>query len=64
MNIDRNQELLTVEEAVSEIGIGRTTMFKLLKKGEGPPVIKFGALTRIRREALNSWLIGREKAAA
>ena len=56
-------ELLTVDRAADEIGIGRTTLFKLLKCGDGPPVIKLGALTRIRREALNAWLIGREKAA-
>lgn len=57
-------ELLTVDRAADEIGIGRTTLFKLMKAGDGPPIIKLGALTRIRREALIAWLIEREKAAA
>lgn len=57
-------ELLTVDRAADEIGIGRTTLFKLMKDGEGPPIIKIGALTRIRRGALNAWLMQREKSAA
>lgn len=64
MTNDHSYELLTVDRAADEIGIGRTTLFKLMKAGDGPPVIKLGALTRIRREALNSWLIEREKTAA
>ena len=64
MTVERPHELLTVDRAAGEIGIGRTTMFKLLKHGEGPPVIKLGALTRIRRDSLSAWLIAREKSAA
>ncbi|MFC3086539.1 helix-turn-helix transcriptional regulator [Tabrizicola soli] len=61
---DNVHDLLTVDRAADEIGIGRTTLFKLMRAGEGPPVIKLGALTRIRREALNAWLISRERTAA
>lgn len=59
-----SHDLLTVDRAADEIGIGRTTLFKLIKFGDGPPIIKLGALTRIRRDALNAWLIAREKSAA
>lgn len=64
MMIDNVHDLLTVDRAADEIGIGRTTLFKLMRAGEGPPVIKLGALTRIRREALNAWLLSRERTAA
>lgn len=64
MSTDNPHELLTVDRAAGEIGIGRTTLFKLLKEGDGPPIIKIGTLTRIRRAALNAWLMQREKAAA
>ena len=64
MTAEHTHELLTVDRAAEEIGIGRTTFFKILKDGDGPPVIKLGALTRIRRGALNAWLISRERIAA
>jgi excisionase family DNA binding protein len=64
MVTDQLNELLTVDQAAGEIGIGRTTLFKLMRNGEGPKAIKLGALTRIRREALNQWLVGRERTAA
>jgi predicted DNA-binding transcriptional regulator AlpA len=64
MSTERPYELLTVDRAAEEIGIGRTKMFLLLRDGDGPPIIKIGALTRIRRGALNAWLLEREKSAA
>lgn len=47
--------LLTPLEAAATLGIGRTTMFKLLLSGEIPS-IKVGRMRRIPITALNEWV--------
>ena len=46
--------LLTVEEAARLLGIGRTTMFRLIKSGEVESV-QIGRLRRIRPDALTAY---------
>jgi excisionase family DNA binding protein len=46
--------LLTVEEAAQRLGIGRTTMFRLIKSGEIESV-QIGRLRRIRPDALTAY---------
>jgi DNA binding domain, excisionase family len=46
--------LLTVEEAAARLGIGRTTMFRLIKSGEVESV-QIGRLRRIRPDALTAY---------
>jgi len=47
--------LLTVEEAAESIGIGRTTMFALLKQGEVESVL-VGRLRRVPVSAIEDYL--------
>jgi excisionase family DNA binding protein len=45
----------TIEETVSVTGLGRTTIYELIKRGELPRV-KIGARTLIRRQDLEALL--------
>lgn len=57
--------LLTINEAVTISGIGRTSLYQLFKSGDLQPV-KVGKRTLIRREDLESFvkeLVPREAAA-
>ena len=53
--------LLTPLEAAAALGIGRTTMFKLLLSGEIPS-IKVGRMRRIPITALSEWVINQTAA--
>lgn len=46
--------LLTAEEAAERLGIGRTTMFALIRSGEVPSV-SIGRLRRIRAADLEAF---------
>lgn len=63
MTMGNPQELLTVNEVIKELGISRSLWNALRIAGSLPPIIKMGRLHRVRREALNAWLIEREQAA-
>jgi excisionase family DNA binding protein len=57
--------LLTVEEVAERLGIGRTTVFRLVKTGEIESV-QIGKLRRIHIEAVNAYaarLIAKNSAA-
>lgn len=53
----------TVDEAAAAIGIGRTTLYRLIGSG-ALPVVKIGKRTLIRAADLNRLLAGEEKQAA
>ncbi len=55
-----NARLLKVPEVASILGIGRTQVYELLRRGETPGIIRFGHPTRINSEALQRWI--RERA--
>ncbi|RKE20114.1 helix-turn-helix domain-containing protein [Streptomyces sp. TLI_171] len=46
---------LTVEEAARRLGVGRTTMFALIRTGEVPS-IPIGRLRRVPAEALTQYV--------
>lgn len=55
------REALGIEEAARSVGIGRTSMYVLLREGEGPPTLTLGRRRVIRVEALRLWLLEREQ---
>ena len=54
MNEDRL--LLRVSEVVRLLGIGRSTVYELIARGE-LPVIRIGRLVRVPRPALEEWIV-------
>lgn len=50
--------LLRVEQVAAQLGVNRSTVFELLKRGE-LPVLRIGRLVRIPRKALDAWIEGR-----
>lgn len=57
-------ELLKVADVISEMGISRSTWQKLVTQGKTPPIVRIGAVQRIRRDAFKTWLNQHENAAA
>ncbi|WP_033222262.1 helix-turn-helix domain-containing protein [Kitasatospora phosalacinea] len=53
--IDPTLVALTVEEAARRLGVGRTTMFALIRTGEVPS-IPIGRLRRVPAEALTEYV--------
>ncbi|MFD8596119.1 helix-turn-helix domain-containing protein [Kitasatospora sp. NPDC059646] len=54
-NHDLTLVALTVEEAARRLGVGRTTMFALIRTGEVPS-IPIGRLRRVPAEALTEYV--------
>jgi excisionase family DNA binding protein len=52
---DTTRVLLTVEEAAARLGIGRTTMFALVRRGDVASV-QIGRLRRVRAIALDAYV--------
>lgn len=48
--------MLTVSDVIAAMGISRSTWQKLVKNGETPPIVRIGAVQRIRRDAFEAWL--------
>ena len=57
-------ELLKVADVIAEIGISRSTWQKLVTQGKTPPIVRIGAVQRIRRDAFEAWLAQHENAVA
>ncbi len=53
-------EAVTIEEAADLIRGSRQHLQKLMADGDGPPIVRLGRRTIIRREALRQWLMNRE----
>jgi excisionase family DNA binding protein len=51
---------LTVPEAATVLGIGKTKVYELMAS-EGLPKVKFGTAVRIPVKALEEWLTQREE---
>jgi excisionase family DNA binding protein len=57
-------KLMTVANVISEMGISRSTWQKLVAKKRTPPIVRIGAVQRIRRDAFEAWLGQHENATA
>jgi len=49
-------KLLTVADVISAMGISRSTWQKLVTQKRTPPIVRIGAVQRIRRDAFEAWL--------
>jgi len=57
-------QLMTVADVISAMGISRSTWQKLVAQKRTPPIVRIGAVQRIRRDAFEAWLGQHESAAA
>ena len=57
-------ELLTVRDVIAALGISRSTWQKLVAQKRTPPIVRIGAVQRIRRDAFEAWLGQHENTAA
>jgi excisionase family DNA binding protein len=57
--MEKNQ-LMTVTDVISEMGISRSTWQKLATQKKTPPIVRIGAIQRIRRDAFKAWLMSNE----
>ena len=61
---DTQDQLMTVANVISAMGISRSTWQKLVAQKRTPPIVRIGAVQRIRRDAFEAWLGQNENAAA
>lgn len=52
---------ISVPEAAKAVGIGKTTLKRLLAKGKGPRTVRVGQRRLIRLAELERWLLEREE---
>jgi excisionase family DNA binding protein len=57
-------QLMTVTDVIEAMGISRSTWQKLVAQKRTPPIVRIGAVQRIRRDAFEAWLGQHENAAA
>ena len=57
-------QLMTVAGVIAEMGISRSSWQKLVTEKRTPPIVRIGAVQRIRRDAFEAWLCQHENAAA
>lgn len=57
-------QLMTVADVIAAMGISRTTWQKFVTEKRTPPIVRIGAVQRIRRNAFEAWLGQHESAAA
>ena len=57
-------KLMTVADVISAMGISRSTWQKLVTQKQTPPILRIGAVQRIRRDAFEAWLIQHENGAS
>lgn len=57
-------QLMTVADVIVAMGISRSTWQKLVAEKRTPPIVRIGAVQRIRRDAFEAWLGQHENAAA
>ena len=57
-------QLMMVADVIAAMGISRTTWQKFVTEKRTPPIVRIGAVQRIRRNAFEAWLGQHESAAA
>ena len=55
-------QLMTVTDVISAMGISRSTWQKLVVQKRTPRIVRIGAVQRIRRDAFEAWIIQNEEA--
>ncbi len=53
-------QLLTIEQVMSALCLGRKKVYELINR-EGLPVLRFGRAVRVSSESLQQWLRDREQ---
>jgi predicted DNA-binding transcriptional regulator AlpA len=57
LSMEKTQDqLMTVASVIAEMGISRSTWQKLVTEKRTPPIVRIGAVQRIRRTAFTAWL--------
>lgn len=64
MDQSTQDQLMTVADVISAMGISRSTWQKLVAQKRTPPIVRIGAVQRIRRDAFEAWLGQHENVAA
>lgn len=65
LGMEKTQDqLMTVADVIAAMGISRSTWQKLVAQKQTPPIVRIGAVQRIRRDAFEAWLGQHENAAA
>ena len=49
-------QLMSVANVIAAMGISRSTWQKLVAQKQTPPIVRIGAVQRIRRHAFEAWL--------
>ena len=57
-------QLMTVADVIAAMGISRSTWQKLVAQRQTPPIVRIGAVQRIRRDAFAAWLAKHEETQA
>ena len=63
MSQHTQDQLMTVTDVIAAMGISRSTWQKLVAQKRTPPIVRIGAVQRIRRGAFEAWLGEHENAA-
>ena len=58
---ETQNQLMTVASVIAEMGISRSTWQKLVTEKRTPPIVRIGAVQRIRRDAFAAWIGQHEK---
>lgn len=62
LSMEKTQnQLMTVADVIAAMGISRSTWQKLVAQRQTPPIVRIGAVQRIRRDAFEAWLGQHEK---
>jgi len=64
MRQSAQDQLMTVADVISAMAISRSTWQKLVAQKRTPPIVRIGAVQRIRRDAFEAWLGQHENAVA
>ena len=56
MALRTKDQLMTVGDVIAAMGISRSTWQKLVAQRRTPPIVRIGAVQRIRQDAFKTWL--------
>ena len=61
MNKDTSKPIYSIADICDKCLISKSFLYKLIKQGKGPRIIKLGRRTMISAAALNDWMESLEK---
>lgn len=47
---------MIVGDVIAAMGISRSTWQKLVNQGKTPPIVRIGAVQRIKRDSFDTWI--------